>query len=239
MDSYLDSLFPKNEDILQSADYSNIWKQMSNITLNFNAELNKKNVKQFWFLDTYKPIYNIYDILNTPKYNVESLNSLSSKQVVEAKPLSDDEFQNRYRDSFKQTIKSTAFISGEENVATIEFCNLLSENKNATLTLIQEYFINAISSDIIDENLVIKILILLGDYEYEALFPFSQAIAICAYNLQSANIISATFNLFGHWGNQEALNMLNKYEEPKELWLKIKYRQLIQSISKRCSMQEK
>ena len=57
-----------------------------------------------------------------------------------------------------------------------------------------------------------------------------------AYNVKSIRVISAVFNLFGQWGNKASLNMLLKFNAPKEPWLLIKYNSLIKSLEERCSM---
>ena len=113
--------------------------------------------------------------------------------------------------------------------------NLLTINHDATLTLLQDYFISALEDEFLNENLMVKILTMLGDYSYENLYPYSQAMAMVAYNVKSIRVISAVFNLFGHWGNKASLNMLLKFNAPKEPWLLIKYNSLIKSLKERCS----
>lgn len=113
---------------------------------------------------------------------------------------------------------------------------LLAINHDATLTLLQDYFISALEDEFLNESLMVKILIMLGDYSYENLYPYSQAMAMVAYNVKSIRVISAVFNLFGHWGNKASLNMLLKFNAPKEPWLLIKYNSLIKSLEERCSM---
>ena len=117
--------------------------------------------------------------------------------------------------------------------------NLLEINHDATLTLLQDYFISALEDEFLNESLMVKILIMLGDYSYENLYPYSQAMAMVAYNVKSIRVISAVFNLFGHWGNRASLNMLLKFNAPKEPWLLIKYNSLIKSLKERCYMLEK
>lgn len=164
----------------------------------------------------------------------KSVLSSDSKSVC----LSHNDFINRYESKFLNLIKSTVFVSGENNAAVLMFADLLKKDKDATLDILNRIFIKALEDKKLNESLIVKIITLLNDYNYEYLFPVSQLIAACSLNIRSLRIKAAAFNLFGHWGNKEALNMLLKFEEPKELWLKMKYNDLKNALEKNVICKE-
>lgn len=144
-------------------------------------------------------------------------------------------FDSQYKNKFTETIKSTVFVDGEDNLATIMFAQLLSIDKDATLKTLNQLFVDNYDN----ERVCIKILALLNDYTYEQLNPYSQIIALASVSHKSSRIKSAAFNLFSHWGNKEALKLLNNVEPPSQAWILMKYNKIKKSLEERCSMQEK
>lgn len=134
----------------------------------------------------------------------------SKSDVLKSKVLSTEDFKEQNRIKFLNLIEVTQFEAGEDNYATEAMAILIDKNRDATLTLLQEYFVGAMEHETLNETLMVKILSMLSDYSYEELCPFSQAIALMAYGIKSIRVESAVFNLFGHWGNCESLNMLRK-----------------------------
>ncbi len=203
-----------------------------------NVLSSKKHMPFFWIIDNEEELKKTDSyFINEDIFCEESNNSIPN--VLKSTYESTDKFKKEYKVKFLSVINSTIFESGEDNDATILMSNLLAINHDATLTLLQEYFISALEDESLNENLMVKILIMLGDYSYENLYPYSQAMAMVAYNVKSIRVISAVFNLFGHWGNKASLNMLLKFNAPKEPWLLIKYNSLIKSLKERCSMLER
>jgi len=144
-------------------------------------------------------------------------------------------FDSQYKNKFTETIISTVFVDGEDNMATIMFAQLLSIDKDATLKTLNQLFVDNYDN----ERVCIKILTLLNDYTYEQLNPYSQIIALASVSHKSSRIKSAAFNLFSHWGNKEALKLLNNVEPPSQAWILMKYNKIKKSLEERCSMQEK
>jgi len=203
-----------------------------------NVFSSEKHMPFFWITDNEKGSKKIDNyFINEDIFYEESNNS--TPDILKSELVSTDKFKKQYKVKFLSVINSTIFESGEDNDATTLMSNLLTINHDATLTLLQDYFISALEDEFLNENLMVKILTMLGDYSYENLYPYSQAMAMVAYNVKSIRVISAVFNLFGHWGNKASLNMLLKFNAPKEPWLLIKYNSLIKSLKERCSMLEK
>ena len=144
-------------------------------------------------------------------------------------------FDSKYKKEFIETIISTVFVDGEDNMATIMFAQLLSIDKDATLNTLNQLFVDKYDN----ERVCVKILTLLNDYTYEQLYPYSQTIALASVSHKSSRIKSAAFNLFSHWGNKEALKLLNNVEVPTQAWILMKYNKIKKSLEERCSMQEK
>lgn len=155
----------------------------------------------------------------------------SSKRI---KPISDKGFTDKYRDEFLQTITSSVFEYGEDNMATLMFASMIAENKDITLKITNDIFVDFYN----DEKIIIKIISLLTDYKYEELKPYAQTIALASLTNHSDRVKSAAFNLFAHWGNKEALKLLSSVESPKQAWIRIKYNKIKKSLEERCYMRE-
>ncbi|WP_071146665.1 hypothetical protein [Bacteroides ihuae] len=231
----------KTDIIGQTSDFDDLLNKISkeNLSIDVLREYPPKSKAQtFWWIDgadkwmdgADNKYYNQIKQLSLP---METMSETTSFPKIF--PLNNEDFKAKHRESFLCLIKSIRFISGEDNQATELLSKLLTENKDATLSLLGEYFIKTMSDEKEDESLLVKILSMLSDYDYEELFPVSQTIVLCAFKVKSIKVKSASFNLFGHWGNNEALNLLRKYDEPEEPWLKMKYNVLLHSLEERCS----
>lgn len=235
MNNYQDiNFFSRKIDLIDVIGDIKFPKLEENTFLNvFSSE---KHMPFFWINEDDFKSSDTY-FINEDILCEESNNSIPN--ILKSEFASTDKFKKQYKSQFLSIINSTRFESGEDNDATIFMSNLLEINHDATLTLLQDYFISALEDEFLNESLMVKILIMLGDYSYENLYPYSQAMAMVAYNVKSIRVISAVFNLFGHWGNRASLNMLLKFNAPKEPWLLIKYNSLIKSLKERCYMLEK
>ena len=127
-------------------------------------------------------------------------------------------------------LKDTEFIDGMDNQATFYLNILMSENKQVVMLWIQKIFLEILN----EEKILVKLLSLLLDYSYDDLYPTSQTIALACKEHKSNLVKSAVFSLFGHWCNKDALNFLEAYEEPKERWLRLKYKTLKEEIKQKC-----
>lgn len=111
-------------------------------------------------------------------------------------------------------------------------CNLLSlGHRSSVLFWIQSIF----NKNCEDERIVVGLLKLFLDFEYDALTPTAETIAACCKNHKSYRVKSATFSLLGYWCNKQALTIINAFEEPQELLLREKYNKLKSIISAKCS----
>lgn len=84
-------------------------------------------------------------LFSSPLTELKYTNSLnaSNNNVI---PISTKTFDEKYKQSFWGIIQRTVFDAGENNIATEKFAELISENKDASLKLICEYFIEAFIS---------------------------------------------------------------------------------------------
>ena len=232
--SDIDIISQKTDVIEQTSDFDNLFKTLSNTNMSIDwlrEYQPKPKAQTFWWIDDTENVY--FNKIKEMSFSIKTLSETTSASRVV--PLSNEDFKAKHRTFFLRLIKSTRFISGEDNQATEMLSMLLSENKDATLSLIEEYFIDTMAKEKMDESLLVKLLTMLNDYDYEDLFPVSQTIALCAFSVKSIKVRAASFNLFGHWGNCESLNLLRKYDEPEEPWLNMKYNALLHSLKERCS----
>lgn len=169
-------------------------------------------------------------LFSSPLTELKYTNSLnaSNNNVI---PISTKTFDEKYKQSFWE--QRTVFDAGEDNIATEKFAELISENKDASLKLICEYFVEAFKKD---ERMCVKILALLGDYSYKELYPYSQTIALSSLSHKSSRVKSAAYNMFAHWGNEESLSLLKSVEPPVEPWIRKKYYTIKSTLEERCYM---
>ena len=166
---------------------------------------------------------------------VSELEYVNSKNISNANiiPISTISFDDKYKNTFFEIIQNTIFEAGEDNVATIKFAELILENKDASLKLICDYFVESFKKD---ERMCVKILSLLSDYSYKELYPYSQTIALASLSHKSSRVKSAAYNMFAHWGNSEALSLLKSVGPPVEPWIRKKYYTIKATLEERCCM---
>lgn len=193
--------------------------------------------------DEYLPWFTLAEALNplssSSDYEemLQSLAASSSKGFVEQTHVV--EFDEKQSKVFRNLIINTKFESGEDNAATLKFAELIANPpmKDAVLKFVQGLFVEMYKNG--NVSVCVKILTMLGSYTYEELFPFSQAIALASISNISPRVTSAAINMFAHWGNKEALSLLNNIQEPKEPWIKMKYLSVKKSLEEKCSILER
>ena len=160
------------------------------------------------------------------------LDASSSQVLIEEEHF--DEFDDTKRIELRDTIEKTCFEPGEDNPATLMFADLLANEqiKDTVLKFVQGLFIEMYEAG--NVGICVKILTMLGSYSYNELFPFSQAIALASVSNKSPRVTSAAINLFAHWGNKEALSLMNNISEPVEPWIKMKYLSVKKSLEEKC-----
>jgi hypothetical protein len=168
---------------------------------------------------------------------MQYLEASSSKGFVEQEHV--EEFNDDKANELKDVILQTKFEPGEDNAATIMFEEFVSQErtKDAVLKFIQGLFVEMYEKG--NVAVCVKILTMLGGYSYDDLFPYSQVIALASLSNKSPRVTSAAINMFAHWGNREALNLLNGVEEPKEPWIKMKYLSVKKSLEEKCFVLER
>ena len=150
-----------------------------------------------------------------------------------------ENFLKEHKGAFVALLNSTKADDDDFGEVENVFESLLKEDKDGALKLLEEVYVTSLESTENVDNLQVGILKLLCSYSYEELKPSAQLIVAASYNIKSIRVKSAVFNVFGHWANIESLNMLRKFEEPVEPWLRMKYRALINSIQKKYAIRQK
>ena len=214
-------LIPDLVDVIQ---YLNEAQNLSNNLLQVYDPYKDKYLQ--WISDI-----GLDTLFSSPITELEYTNSLnaSNNNVI---PISTKTFDEKYSKTFREIIQCTVFEAGEDNAATKKFADLLTENKDAALKLVCEYFIQSFN----DERMCVKLLSLLSDYSYNDLYPYSQTIALSSLSNKSSRVKSAAYNMFAHWGNAEALDLLNSTEPPAEAWIRKKYYTIKSTLEERCCM---
>lgn len=167
-----------------------------------------------------------------PNLSGKNSDNASTSGIV---PSNNKSFRNKYEVLFLNKIQNTRFKDGEDNQATDFMAKLLSEEREETLIMLNDFFIGHYD----DEKLCVKILTLLNDYKYDELKPFGQTIALASISNKSSRVKSAAFNLFAHWACPEALKLISQVEVPQQPWIAMKYNSVKKSLEKKCSTQER
>lgn len=207
------------------------------LSYRFNAEnlskdllcLSEKKPETLLFIDSNTE----FTTVDRENIVIKTFGKVSSESNVF--PLSTEVFESKYKDKFEKIIKNTHFVQGEDNFATLMFSDLLREDKYGALSLINRYFVDNFE----DAELCVKILTMLNDYSYEELSPFSQTLAIASLTNKHSRVISAALNLFGHWGNKKALELIQKIDIPQQPWIMMKYNAIKKSLEERWCSYEK
>lgn len=161
---------------------------------------------------------------------------LDSSTKSKFKSVDKSGFIYKHKNTFTRVLKVYNIENDGDSEAERYFDSLLVEDRDGAIKLLEELFTSTLISVNLDEALQIGILKLLCNYDFNELGPSAQLIATSAYSIKSIRVKSATFDLFGHWANKEAYNMLKKYDEPKEPWLRMKYKALIKSMETRYAI---
>lgn len=222
-------LFSDVDDLIQLHTFS----PLSSIGLSQLEQPQGSSFPLFSIYDAFNPLSSSLDYEEMLQYSDAS----SSKCLIKQKHF--DEFDDDKADNFRDIILNTKFEPGEDNEATLLFEELMAneKTKDAVLKFIQGLFIEMYKEG--NVAVCVKILTMLGSYSYGELFPFSQAIALASISYKNSRVISAAINLFAHWGNKEALDLLNNVQKPKEPWIKMKYLSVKKSLEEKCYTQER
>lgn len=146
------------------------------------------------------------------------------------KPINKSEFINKHKDIFAKILKTDNVEEDGISAAEQYFNILLEEDKDGAIKLIQDLFTSTLTCAHSEENLQVGILKLLCAYDLKDIGSSAILIAASAYSIRSIKVKSATFDLLGHWASIDTYNLLKKYDEPQEPWLKMKYKALLHSL---------
>lgn len=235
-----------NEDILLDLVTSKIEKKQNFVScmdtlkrsLYTDTCFKDKEYENYLFISSF---YEALDKFETAPFVLSKIRAFSSDSSTKqnVKYLCTEDFLKEHKKAFVALLNNTKV--NDEDFSEVEnvFENLLKEYKDGALKLLEEVYVASLESNENMDNLQASILKLLCSYSYDELKPSAQLIVAASYDIKSIRVKSAVFNVFGHWANRESLNMLKKFEEPTEPWLRMKYRALINSIQKKYVVHQK
>lgn len=143
---------------------------------------------------------------------------------------------DKSKEDFVNLLLETDFDTILDDSQIIEYTNRqIKTNHYIFLTWLNYLFLEYQRN----EKVVLKLLDLLMCFSFDEIQPMGSDIAIACIHLKSIAVQSKNLSLLGHWCNKQALNILESYEEPRNLWMKTKYNRLKEVISERCSISEK
>ncbi len=120
---------------------------------------------------------------------------------------------------FIQLLRQTIFEDGMYNIAYDKFENLRVEMGD----YFSEWVANICRDNLNDDEIIIKLLTIFADYDYNELSAVQPWIVMANINNRSNAVKSAALQIIDSWHNQEALDFLSHFEVPQEPWLRMKY----------------
>lgn len=132
------------------------------------------------------------------------------------------------KQEYLNLLASTDFYNGETDELEAMTSDMMKKKKSVFLNWIQQLFLDYV--DVPDVE--VTILNLMRLFTYDELAPASQMIALAARDMKDDRVKDAAFSLFGHWGDERALKLLEAYDMPADPWMAIKYETLINDIKK-------
>ena len=158
-------------------------------------------------------------IKDNPSSQYQHTRTESNESVIR------DYFDSR-KQEYLQLLTSTDFYNGETEEIETMTNSFLKKRRSVYLNWIQQVFLDNIDNAAIE----VGILNLMRLYTYDDLAPASQMIALASRDMTDDRVKDAAFSLFGHWGDERALKLLEAYETPSDPFLAMKYETLKNDI---------
>jgi hypothetical protein len=173
----------------------------------------------------------------------------SSPFSFDASALSDEQYMIPIVEPRKETLGKAQLIKQEAKfIEELMAADFSAEIDNYCTRTIEKYTAKSNNDELVcwltnlfsnyqqNEKIVVQLLRLFSYFSYEDLEPINGVIAAACINQRSTQVQSATLSLLGHWCNTKALEILNTYAEPTDLWVKLKYDKLKEVITRRCTI---
>lgn len=198
---------------------------MRSVTVQKQANGNRKVV----FIKTGERPFRLKTSFRLPTVRYTLIKGTPSSQYQNRRETNDETFKD-YFNSRKTEYLSLLLTTDFHNAETVEIESLTNEflrkKKSVFLNWIQQVFLDNIDTPSIE----VGILNLMRLYTYDELSPASQMIALAARDMSDERVRDAAFSLFGHWGDERALKLLEAYNAPADPWMAMKYETLINDI---------
>ena len=184
----------------------------------------------------------ISKILDGNSFNYNPFETLSSIGNLSSAPttinVDNSGSFSDVKDSFTSLLKSSSNSSEDIDQLESLFSSFLKQDKSEALDFLSKTFMYTMENDGDYSSIQVAILRLICRYDYQELSPHAQLIAGNARTISSLAVKSATFDVYDHWSNIPAYNILTKMDKPIELWLKMKYDALIDSIAEKYAIRK-
>lgn len=199
---------------------------------NWVTDLLESNIK---FLDNLVPNLNFDNLFLAPNNLAtakipRSENSLTRSVNTALDVVSDEVitvFNSNYYPEFKREFLAAGIDDESIDILALRVETLLKINRVATLSMIQDIYLESREKSELDVNTSLKILRIINRFEYQDMRPFSQLIVESAIHTDNPKIQLDGLRVIDRWGNQEALNLLEKMDCPSHPWVKVKFKTLI------------
>lgn len=157
-------------------------------------------------------------ILDSSQFALDEVTSIHESEQEKEK-------REKETKAFIELLKATTFEDGMYNEAYDRFEELRVEMGDSF-----SEWVAAICRDNFEDDIIVKLLTIFADYDYEELSAVQPWIIMANINNKSNAVKSAVLNIIDSWHNQDALNFLEHFDIPKEPWLKLKYTTIKQDI---------
>lgn len=139
-------------------------------------------------------------------------------------------FKEKYYPEFQGDLKAAGIDEESIDFLYERLSQLMTINREASLLMIQNIYLESRENPDLDVDLTLKILRIIHRFDYNEMRPYSQLIVDSAIHTNNQRIQLEGLNVVDRWGNKEALNMLEKMECPSHPWTKLKFNTLINTL---------
>jgi hypothetical protein len=133
---------------------------------------------------------------------------LTNSTLVNDKKDRNIEFISKHEFILKSMLISEINESGIGNPSEDYFRNMINDDRISALNLINKIFLDYLSHDDREVNLLVSVLHMLSHFEYWKVYPIAQTIAMAAFNHKSSEVCEYAIKCFENWGHPDGAKIL-------------------------------
>jgi len=128
------------------------------------------------------------------------------------------EFAEKHEYALKSMLTSEISESGVVNLSEEYFGKMIDEDHRLALNLVNKIFMDCISTNNREYNLLVNVLHLLSHFDYQKVYPWAQTMAIAALGHKNAEVRDYAIKCYENWKNPDGIKNLKAVKFNEE-WL--------------------